>query len=107
MALAAKGNEKAFVILYDRHSGIMLRFFSRLLHPDTEKTKDLLQELFIKLFSVPEKYNREMEFRPWLYKVAGNMAMNELRNTRNRRRLADEAALDIEIMEYMTITPNP
>ena len=89
MARASRGDELAFGLLYDRYAAAMLRYFSRMLHPDTEKAHDMVQDLFIKLMEVPDKYDPALPFSTWLYRIATNMGRNELRNSKNRLRLLD------------------
>ena len=71
----------------------------RLLQNDEEKAQDMLQDLFMKVVEHPEKYDSSMAFSPWLYKVAGNMCFNEIRNTKNRLRLLETEFIADEMLQ--------
>ncbi|RYD81640.1 MAG: sigma-70 family RNA polymerase sigma factor [Sphingobacteriales bacterium] len=89
MQLICDADEQAFTTLYMRYSQKMLRFIYRLLRSDEEKAQDMLQDLFMKIVEHPERYDQSLKFSPWIYKVAGNMCFNEIRNTKNRLRLVE------------------
>ncbi len=89
MLLVCKADERAFTELYIRYSQKMLRFIHRLLRGDENKAQDMLQDLFMKIVQHPEKYDRNLAFSPWLYKIAANMCFNEIRNQKNRLRILE------------------
>lgn len=82
----------------------MLWFFYRLLQGDEDKAQDMLQDLFMKIVEHPQKYDKHMKFSPWIYKVAGNMCLNEIRNSKNRLRLLEtEFTADEMIQKHENI----
>ena len=52
---------------------------------NTEDTADLLQDVFIKLFSVEEEFQSEEHLKAWLIRVAINRCKNHLRSIKTRK----------------------
>ena len=52
---------------------------------NTEDTADLLQDVFIKLFSVEEEFQSEEHLKAWLIRVAINRCKNHLRSIKIRK----------------------
>lgn len=80
-----RGDEEAFVELYQRYSQRMLRYFYRMLGGNEEKSQDFLQELFMKLIEKSHLYNPERKFSTWLFTLATNMCKNEYRSLEVRK----------------------
>jgi RNA polymerase sigma-70 factor (ECF subfamily) len=71
--------QKAFDCIYLRHAEPVAQYFFYALNRDYEKSKDFAHDLFLKLLEAPEKFDTNLPFKPWLYKVAANMCKNEYR----------------------------
>ncbi|MCX7703111.1 MAG: sigma-70 family RNA polymerase sigma factor, partial [Planctomycetota bacterium] len=63
-----------------------------------EAVEDIIQEAFFKIFKNAGKYKRTAKFTTWMFKIATNLALNELR----RRRLHSVSTLDAEVDEEGT-----
>lgn len=70
--------------LYRRHAEELVRFAVKLLG-DRERAADLAHETFIQAMRSERQLRDAASVRPWLYRIASNLARNELR----RRRLID------------------
>ena len=88
--MIAGGNTRAFDELYGRYSVKLLHYFRKMLHNNTEKAQDFLQDLFIKVLEKYAYYDASRTFSTWLYALATNMCKNEYRNTAIRSRLLEE-----------------
>ena len=80
----AKGDERAFLALYDRYSprvyGLTLRVLS-----DTMLAEEATQDTFLKLWSRAKQFNpRKGSLVPWLMTIAHRTALDRLR-LENRR----------------------
>jgi RNA polymerase sigma-70 factor (ECF subfamily) len=66
-------------------SGIVSRYQSKLLTiilkivENREDAEDIMQEVFIKVFKSLEQFKGDAEFSTWLYRVAYNTTLSELR----------------------------
>lgn len=81
--------------LYEKYSKEIYIYLLSICH-NTCMAEDLLQEVFIKaLLSLDDKHTN---FRAWLYLVAKNMCLNEIRNGRKIElsELDEEMRTDIE-----------
>jgi RNA polymerase sigma-70 factor (ECF subfamily) len=90
MGRLAEGDASALEPLVGRWQGPVRRFLRRMLG-DTEEAEDLAQETFLRIFQSAAGYRPEGRFRSWLFRIAGNLARNEIRRRRLRRILSLEA----------------
>jgi len=82
LALRA-GDAAAFDVLFRRWSGPLLRYLERMLR-DRAVAEELVQEAFIRVHEARERYRPDARFSTWLYRIATNLALNELRRPRHR-----------------------
>jgi RNA polymerase sigma-70 factor, ECF subfamily len=85
MELISAKDAKAFEVLYDRYSRLMLNYFNRMLWKDKEKARDFTQELFTKIINKPQSFEKGRSFKTWFYSVAHNMCKNEYAKHEVRR----------------------
>ena len=83
MLAFAAGDEGAFETLFARWSRPLLRYLERLVS-DAASAEELLQESFLRVYRARERYRPEARFSTWLYRIATNLAWNELRRPRRR-----------------------
>ncbi|GIO30465.1 MULTISPECIES: RNA polymerase sigma factor [Paenibacillus] len=55
-----------------------------------EEAEDALQDIFIKVYQSITKYNRQVSFSSWLYKVAYYHCLDQLRKKSRRKKLIDD-----------------
>lgn len=97
MEAISNGNQKAFGILYDRWSRIMLNYFYKMLWQDREKAEDFMQDLFTKIIHKPYLFNTSRSFKTWVYSVANNMCKNEYRKQEVRKGTSNNLNEEISI----------
>jgi len=78
MLRVAAGDTAAFASLYDRHHRSVARFAHRFVQ-DAEKAEELTQDIFVKLFRHAGRYRRTARFKTFLFRVAANHCLNEVR----------------------------
>lgn len=78
MALVRSGNSGAFDIIVDRYQARLLGFCRQMIG-STEDAEDVLQEVFVNAYKAMIADNREINLRPWLYRIARNRSLNHLR----------------------------
>jgi len=76
--MARAGNPGAFEAIVDRYQGRLLGFCRQMLH-STEDAEDVLQEVFVNAYRAMLADEREINLRPWLYRIARNRCLNHLR----------------------------
>jgi RNA polymerase sigma factor (sigma-70 family) len=78
IAMARGGNAGAFETIVDRYQGRLLGFCRQMLG-STEDAEDVLQEVFVNAYRAMLADEREINLRPWLYRIARNRCLNHLR----------------------------
>ena len=76
--MARNGNAGAFETIVDRYQGRLLGFCRQMLG-STEDAEDVLQEVFVNSYRAMLADDREINLRPWLYRIARNRCLNHLR----------------------------
>lgn len=85
------GDEAAFGEIIERYRGPITNFLYRFLN-DYEEAVDLAQESFVRVYFALDRYHKEFAFSTYLYRIASNLAISELRR-RKRRRLVSLTGL--------------
>ncbi|HET7054152.1 MAG TPA: sigma-70 family RNA polymerase sigma factor [Solirubrobacterales bacterium] len=78
IAMARSGNTGAFETIVDRYQSRLLGFCRQMLN-STEDAEDVLQEVFVNAYRAMLADEREINLRPWLYRIARNRCLNQLR----------------------------
>ena len=78
VALVRRGQPSAFDTLATRYQSRLLWFCLQMLR-SKEDAEDALQEVFAAAFNAILADEREIEVRPWLYRIARNRCLNHLR----------------------------
>src|SRR5918998_1293457 len=78
IALIRRGNPHAFEALVARYQSRLLAFCRHMLS-SKEDAEDVLQEVFAAAFNAILADEREINVRPWLYRIARNRSLNHLR----------------------------
>jgi RNA polymerase sigma-70 factor, ECF subfamily len=73
------GDERAFGDLVRRYDTRLLNFVYRTIG-DRERSQDLVQETFVRVYRHIERFDLTKKFSTWIYTIASNLAKNELRN---------------------------
>jgi RNA polymerase sigma factor (sigma-70 family) len=78
IALTRRGQHAAFEALCSRYQSRLLSFCRHMLN-SREDAEDVLQEVFAAAFNAILADEREINVRPWLYRIARNRSLNHLR----------------------------
>jgi RNA polymerase sigma factor (sigma-70 family) len=78
VAMVRSGNSGAFDIIVDRYQARLLGFCRQMIG-STEDAEDVLQEVFVNAYKAMLADNRDINLRPWLYRIARNRSLNHLR----------------------------
>lgn len=83
VAAARDGDTSAFAQLVLAHQEATFRAAFLLLR-DAAAAEDVAQEAFVRAYSALPSFRAEDPFRPWILRIATNLALNELRSRRRR-----------------------
>ena len=86
---AGRGDEAAFLLLYERHRTPVFRFACRMLG-SAEQAEDVTQECFLSILRRPEAFQAERaSLRTYLCAIARHLALKQLRK-RGQETLVDD-----------------
>lgn len=91
MEKVAQGELSAFTQLFDRHQNSVCRFAFRFVG-QWARAEELSQEIFVKLYRGAKGYRPTAKFRTYLFRVAANHCLNELRRGEYQASHLDEDA---------------
>lgn len=77
------GEEDLFELLVRRYQARVLSHVARMIG-SRDDAMDLSQEILVKVFQALDRYNPEYKFSTWLFRIAGNAAIDHLRKRRPR-----------------------
>ena len=99
------GDEDAFAILVGRYRNQITNYIYRMLN-DYDEAVDLAQETFVRVFRAADRYQTTYAFSTYIYRIATNLAISELRK-RKRRKLFSMTGLFQSNDGDQTIEFNP
>lgn len=77
------GDQDAFDALFDRHCASLVNFAYRFVR-SRELAEELVQEVFLRVYDAASGYRATARFTTWLYRIATNVCLNEMRRPRFR-----------------------
>ncbi len=77
---------RAFELLYKRYVELLINYLYFSLDRDNDKACDIAHDIFLQILESPEKFNSNLNFKPWLLKVASNRCKNEFRKEKTIRK---------------------
>jgi RNA polymerase sigma-70 factor (ECF subfamily) len=73
-----RGDAAAFRTLFERHARAMVAFCHHFVR-DPARAEELAQDVFVKLHQAADRYRPSARFKTFLYRIASNHCLNELR----------------------------
>ncbi len=73
------GNDDAFRVIHDRYRTRLLAYIRQMLARSNPDAEDVLQDVFVRAYGGLRANGRELSLRPWLYRIAHNRCVDELR----------------------------
>jgi len=81
VAAVLDGDRERFGALVDRYQARLVNYLFRLLR-NVDDAHDLAQEVFVKVYQVLDRYDPQFKFSTWLFRVAQNAAIDQIRRRR-------------------------
>jgi RNA polymerase sigma factor (sigma-70 family) len=78
VALFRAGHDEAFRVIHDRYRQRLFAYTRQML-VHRQDAEDALQDIFVRAYSALRASDRELALRAWLYRVAHNRCIDELR----------------------------
>lgn len=102
-----QGNSQAFDALFDRYSQMVKQRAQRIVR-DESVAEDVLQEVFLRLWTRAEQWRGTGSLAGWLLRTAGNLSLNQLRSQKRRKvqpleiQVNDQDGDDLSTPTWMT-----
>ena len=107
-----EGDESAFQEIVNRYRNPITNFVYRMLN-DYDRAVDLAQETFVRVYMNADRYQANYSFSTYIYRIASNLAISELRQRKRRRLIPIPSFFDkegdeveIELPDERTIHPD-
>jgi RNA polymerase sigma-70 factor (ECF subfamily) len=92
-----RGDVEAFALLMARYERKMTRYAKKFLsNPDD--TKDIVQDVFIKVYTNIQSFDTKRRFSPWIYRIAHNEFVNALKKKKSEK---------ISFIDFDVFFPHP
>jgi RNA polymerase sigma-70 factor (ECF subfamily) len=102
----AAGDRVAFAEFYDRHSTLMFSVASKILNNSSE-AEDVLQEVFLQIWEKAGKFDPKLgKAASWAAILVRNRAIDRIRASQRRTRLAEEAGAEQAVATGVADTAN-
>lgn len=89
------GDEASFELLLHRYRTPLVNFLFRMVR-NREQAEDLAQEVFLRVYRAREDYVPSAKFTTWLFRIATNLALNSVRDTRYQKL---ETSIDAPVVD--------
>ena len=101
-----KQDKGAFETLFIRYRDMIRHHILRIVREEGT-AEDILQEVFLRLWTRSEQWNGRGTFKAWLFSIATNLSLNHLRSLRLRKQRPLEIPPDrYDDDEFENITPS-
>jgi RNA polymerase sigma-70 factor, ECF subfamily len=81
--LVLAGDTELYAVLVNRYRTRLSRYVERFTY-DVEDARDVTQDVFIKVYGALDSFDPRFKFSTWLFRIAGNAAIDHLRRRRVR-----------------------
>jgi RNA polymerase sigma-70 factor (ECF subfamily) len=97
---AQRGDERAFALIVRAYEAPIFNYVLRMIG-DRALAEDLTQDVFLRVFRGLRGYSRQARFTTWLFQVAKNRVIDEIRAMERRPRtlVAIEDAPQLEVVD--------
>ncbi|MCC7306961.1 MAG: sigma-70 family RNA polymerase sigma factor [Acidobacteria bacterium] len=101
---AKNGDDAAFAQIVGRYKSPITNYLYRFLN-DYEEAVDLSQETFVRVYFALDRYHTEYAFSTYIYRIATNLAISELRKRKRRTILSLTGLFQSEDDEHTEFQP--
>jgi RNA polymerase sigma-70 factor (ECF subfamily) len=99
-----QGDESAFAEIVQRYRNPIVNYLYRFLN-DYEEAIDLAQETFVRVYFAIDRYHTGFAFSTYIYRIATNLAISEIRKRKRRRLLSLTGLFQFETDETTEFQP--
>lgn len=97
---AIGGGVKEFRKLYDHYSTFVWKVLFRMVNGNEDNAKQIMQNVFIKVYRVKKSFKFKAAFSTWLYRIAFNEALTYLNKLKREREKKAGHAISIDFSQH-------
>jgi RNA polymerase sigma-70 factor, ECF subfamily len=97
--LSRSGDRRAFSELVDMYKDKIYYLAYRMLN-NVQESEDVVQETFLRVFKNLDRYDEKQKFSTWIYRIATNLSIDQLRKRKAAYSLDAGMAADGEGTDY-------
>ena len=106
VALATRGDRRAFERLYRAHTDRIFSLCARMVG-DRSRAEELTQDVFVRCWEKLALFRGESAFSTWLHRLAVNVVLNDRQTEKRRRERHDEGVEDMDTIAHGEVRPEP
>jgi RNA polymerase sigma-70 factor, ECF subfamily len=103
VTLSRQNDAMAFRKLVEAHQSMVFALAFRILCNEDD-ARDIVQETFIKVWKHLDQYNTKMKFSTWIYSIATNLCLDQLKSA--KRRLFDPLITKSTLENFISVENN-
>lgn len=103
MIEVAKGNLSAFREIVELYQKPLMNFVFKFAG-DKTNSEDIAQEVFLRVFKAANDYRPKAKFRTWLFTIATNYCLNEIRSSKKSPQYID--LFELNEAGFLAIAPD-
>jgi len=93
-------DQENFVCIVERYQAALLRYIHRISNLSSEEAEDVLQDIFIKIYTNLNDFDQSLKFSSWVYRITHNQVISNFRRNKARPQSVD---LEIESEHIMSL----
>ncbi len=86
MLRVQQGDEEAFPVLFQRFGPRVLQYVRRLVGAEA-RAEEITQDVFVQVYRFRDRYRPESRLSTWIFTIATNLCLNELRRPEHQLRV--------------------
>jgi RNA polymerase sigma-70 factor (ECF subfamily) len=86
MLALQRGEDSAFDRLFEKHAAAVVRFARQFVRSNA-RAEELAQDVFLQVYKARSSYKPTARFNTWLYRIATNACLSEVRRPEHRLRV--------------------
>ena len=98
VAAILNGEAALYTDLVERYQGRLVNYVNRFLG-NVEESRELCQEVFLRVYRALDRYNPKFRFSTWLFRVAQNAAIDLLRKRRLKLVPMQQVTADGQVLQ--------
>ena len=106
VALAARGDRRAFERLYGAHVHRVFSLCARMVS-DRDRAEELTQDVFVRAWEKLAQFRGDSAFGTWLHRLAVNVVLNDRQAESRRRSRHDDGIDDMDELAFGDVRPVP